>query len=385
MKHISHKKLQYEKIPQYVLVTAFLLFCIFTGYFSLKNYWDIKVSGVEATPDGYTKDNEFEENFNILLWNEDKYVEYYGLAAKWLKQPELNNTIKLKNGYLSEEREAYPAEVLKKNADDLLRTKQYLEERGTGLLYVQSPYKISKYDDQLPIGVSDYSNENMDLFLKHISENGIDNIDLRESFKEDGMDPYDYFFRTDHHWTAEAGFYAFTKIAEYAEASLGIEISDQVTDINNYNIENFEDWHLGSNGQRTGIHYGGIDDFHLISPKFDTAITNMNTGENGSYNDVLIERIVLEEESRAVYDICYGNSMGAYFHNPNASGDKTVILVSDSMGKVVAPFMILAFKNVYTIGYDLNQAKIEEINPDLVIYLPYHDNIVGDNYYNIFK
>ena len=108
-----------------------------------------------------------------------------------------------------------------------------------------------------------------------------------------------------------------------------------------YVIENYEDWHLGSNGQRTGIRYGGIDDFHLMVPSFETNITNNYTGETGSYQDVLIERAVLEQESRAVYDICYGNSMSGYFYNPNAVNDKTVVLVSDSMGKVVAPFVIL--------------------------------------------
>ena len=238
-------KIQYDKIPQYVLTTAFLIFCICTGYFSLKNYWDIKVSGVEATPDGYVAENAFEENFNILLWNEKKYVEYYGLVANWMKQPKLNNTIKLKNGYLTEEREAYSDEILKKNADDLLMTKKYLEEKGAKLLYVQSPYKISKYYNQLPAGIADYSNDNMDRFLKYINENGIATIDLRDSFQEDGMDLYEYFFSTDHHWTAEAGFYAFTQIAEYAENELGIEVGDLVTNLDNYHIENFEDWHLG--------------------------------------------------------------------------------------------------------------------------------------------
>ena len=119
MKNNFRNKLCYEKIPQYILVIAFLMFCILTGYYSLKNYWDIQKSGVEATHDGYVKGNAFEENFNILLWNKDKYVEGYGLAAKWMKQPKLNNTIKLKNTYLTEEREAYSQELLKKNADDL--------------------------------------------------------------------------------------------------------------------------------------------------------------------------------------------------------------------------------------------------------------------------
>lgn len=385
MKQGLFKNFQYEKIPQYLLVIGFLSFCICTGYFSLKNYGEIKMSGVEATPDGYTIDNEFEENFNILLWNEDKYVEYYGLAAKWLGQPELNNTLKLKNGYLSEKRDAYSDDVLKKNADDMLRLKQYLEERGSKFLYVQSPYKISKYNEQLPIGITDYSNHNMDKFLEYVSANGIDIIDMRECFREDGLDTYDYFFKTDHHWTSEAGFYAFTKIAEYAENVLETEIEPKVKSLDSYNIENLENWYLGSNGQRTGVQYGGIDDFHFISPKFETAITNLYTGETGNYTDILIERIVLEEKSRAVYDICYGNSMSGYFANPLVANDKKVIFISDSMGKVVAPFMILSFQEVFTSGYSLTAETIESVDPDLVVYLSYHDNIKGDNYFNIFK
>lgn len=99
----------------------------------------------------------------------------------------------------------------------------------------------------------------------------------------DNLDAYDYFFKTDHHWTSEAGFYAFTKIAEYAENVLETRVDPKVRNLDNYNVENFEEWYLGSNGQRTGIHYGGIDDFHFISPKFETAIANLNTGETGNY------------------------------------------------------------------------------------------------------
>ena len=108
MKLFSGKKPDLAKLPENILAVAFFLFLILTGYYSLKNYWDVRVSGVTETADGFSVENDFESNFNILLWHEDKYVEYYGLAAKLLGQPELNEVVKLKNGYLSGVEELVP-------------------------------------------------------------------------------------------------------------------------------------------------------------------------------------------------------------------------------------------------------------------------------------
>ena len=380
MKLFSGKKINPAKLPENILAVSFFLFIIFTGYYSLKNYWDVRVSGVTETADGFSVENDFESNFNILLWHEDKYVEYYGLAAKLLGQPQLNEVVKLKNGYLSGTEELVPEENLKQNADNLLKLQQYMEARGGSLLYVQTPFKISKFDDELPAGIEDYSNRNIDTFMECLTENGVNTIDIRQTMYEDGMNQYDYFFRTDHHWTPEAGFYTYGKIVDYVEQNLGITVDEQVKNLENYQIENYEDWHLGTNGQRTGIYYGGIDDFQLISPEFDTQLISIDTQMSGSYNEILIEDAVLKEESRAVYDIAYGNSIGHYFNNPNAANDARVIVVSDSMGKVVAPFLILSYKDVYTTGYDLNMQKIEEFDPDIVIYVTYPANIGGDNF-----
>ncbi len=380
MKLFPKKKLNPAKLPENILAVAFFLFIILTGYFSLKNYWDVRTSGVTETADGFSVENDFESNFNILLWQEDKYVEYYGLAAKLLGQPKLNEVVKLKNGYLSGVEELVPEENLKNNADNLLKLQQYLEGRGSTLLYVQTPYKINKFDNELPAGIEDYSNQNIDTFMNYLTENGVNTIDIRQTMYEDGMNQYDYFFRTDHHWTPEAGFYAYGKIVDYVEKKLGIDVDEQVKSLENYQIDNYKDWHLGTNGQRTGIYYGGIDDFQLISPLFDTQLINMDTQVSGSYHEILIEDAVLKEESRAVYDIAYGNSIGHYFHNPNAANDARVIVVSDSMGKVVAPFLILAYQDVYTTGYDLTTQKIEEFNPDIVIYVTYPANIGGDSF-----
>lgn len=371
----SDKKPKPERIPESILTILFFVFIFLTGGYSLKNYWDIRVSGVTETHDGFSLEKGFQDNFNILLWNKDYYVEYYGLAASLLGQPELNEVIKLNNGYLSSVEAEVSKSQLEQDALDLVRLKEYLEDRGSRLLYVQSPFKIDKYDESLPLGVEDYSNRNLDYFLECLEKENVDVIDVRQEMHDDGLNQYEYFFRTDHHWTPEGGFYAFDKITEYIGGNYGITVDEQVRDLENYRIDNYKNWHLGTNGQRVGMFYGGIDDFHVISPDFDTQITNVDTQVSGSYYDILIEDAVLKEKSTATYDIAYGNSIGGHFYNPNALNDAKVIVVSDSMGKVVAPFLILAYREVYTTGYDLSKQVLDEYQPDVVIYITYPANV----------
>ncbi len=63
-------------------------------------------------------------------------------------------------------------------------------------------------------GLECYSNKNADLFLKRISEAGVNTIDLREYILQDGLDIRKMFYRTDHHWVTCSGLWAAGKIAE---------------------------------------------------------------------------------------------------------------------------------------------------------------------------
>jgi len=385
MKLFSDKRPEMKRIPESMLAVLFFVFIFLTGGYSLKNYWEVRVSGVTETQDGFSLEKEFPDNFNILLWNKEYYVEYYGLVAGVLKQPELNEVIKLNNGYLSSVEAEVSKSQLERDALDLIRLKEYLENRGSHLLYVQAPFKIDKYDESLPLGVEDFSNRNLDYFLECLDKNNVDVIDIRQTMHDDGLNQYEFFFRTDHHWTPEGGFYAYDKITEYIEENYGITVDAQVRDLENYRIDNYENWHLGTNGQRVGIYYGGIDDFHMISPEFDTQIINMDTQVSGSYRDILIEDAVLKEKSAATYDIAYGNSIGGHFYNPNAINDARVIVVSDSMGKVVAPFLILSYREVYTTGYDLAKQALDEYQPDVVIYITYPANVSAGGCFHVLE
>lgn len=287
----------------------------------------------------------------------------------------MNKVVRLENGYLLTTFDHVPDEVLHEYADATVKLRDYLKNRGTELVYVTTPYTSSKYDTQLPAGIEDYGNDNIDRFLEMIDDAGIDNIDIREKMHDDGIDQYGMMYKTDHHWTTEAGLYVYGIIEDYIVKKTGCNVDNRVADIGNYNVTKYEKWHLGSGGQRTGIYYAGIDDFDLILPKFDTRISNGSSV--GSMQDMMINMAPLVNKdytSRYIYDDVFGKTFGNFI-NENCGNDIRILLISDSFGKVVIPYLSMGF---YQLDFVLDENTavitpelIEEYDPDIVVMLYY--------------
>lgn len=293
-----------------------------------------------------------------------------------------NDVIKLNNGYLS----FY--EHQKINSDEsvsnILEFNNFLEEREIPLLYIQAPYKISKYDNQTPIGIKAYNNENADDYLKKISKVGIDNIDLRELIKKDGIEHYSMFFKTDHHWTPKAGLWAFEKIAKELNLNYGFDIDKKLWNKENYNVQTYENCFLGSQGKRTGIYYAGLDDFDIITPKFETDfefnIKSKNICRTGEFKETLLDLDYFENCLKTqdyfnsfVYDT-YINGDHGFVNIKNKKNDsgKKILLIKDSFSCVVAPFLAQGCSNLDIV--DLRQSDsidlkeyMDNNEPDIVI------------------
>lgn len=207
--------------------------------------------------------------------------------------------------------------------------------------------------------------------------------DLREEMHEDGINQYDMMYKTDHHWTTHAGFYAYTKIATWLEQELNCVVDDTVKSFDSYTVERYPEWLLGSRGQRTGIYYAGIDDFDLIKPNFETNL--IRKGVSGTFDDVVINTDLLATRNFSLgspYDYVLGDSLND-FKNPNALNDKSILVVTDSMGKAVNPFLILSFGEIRRINpLDSNMITaelIEEYDPGAVVFLYYITTLFNES------
>lgn len=327
-----------------------------------------------------------------VLQNKGTYINFNGLMAKILDQPEMNERIKLKNGYLS----STGVSLSKENMNIVFENFRYLHEKqtekGDDFLFILAPSKNIDSDKLFPTGYSDTCEQDVTYLLDLLDEAGIPYLDLRSELKKDGISYEDAFFVTDHHWKPQTGFWAYTKILNELKNNNAISsVNTFYTDPNNYEFKIYENSFLGSQGRRTGKFYAGTDDFCVILPKFDTNISIYIEGETNNTGRF---------EERAYYDLSFLDEKNYFNHAPysiygrgdraltnwrneHAPEAKNVMMIGDSFGNVPFTLMSLYFSSCDELDMrhytdDFN-AHLENYNPDILLFLVNLEGMMSNN------
>lgn len=266
------------------------------------------------------------------------------------------------------------------------KLKDISEQNGAGFLYCNAPAK-GLYE-QVPSNISNYFKENLEAFLGGLQSSQVPVVNLSDALKSHGVKDSEIFYYTDHHWNARSGFIATTAICEELSERYGFEFNKQYTDLNNYNIAYYPNWFLGSYGRKVGTYFTwhGADDFELITPLFETDMTEeqplKNQIRNGSFEETVL---FMEKMEKDYYNkSTYSTYSGGDFHlqimknNLNPSGKK-ILLVRTSFACVVAPFLALQTSELHICdmrdasfidGDKINlEEYIQKNKPDYVIVL----------------
>ncbi|MCR4739208.1 MAG: hypothetical protein K5886_02980 [Lachnospiraceae bacterium] len=366
-----------DKIRNCFGIAVFLLITAGLGLLSHRNLLRFYVNNEKDYNDWSPElGNKFETDMASTFYDKFGFVNLNGAISSLLGQPSMNGVVKLENGWLLTPMDYSSDETLLRYADATAKVNDYLKSREIPLVYVTTPYTSSGYDPKLPKGIYDHGNDNIDRFMEMLREEGVDTIDIRERMYEDGIDHYEMMYRTDHHWTTEAGLYAYGLLEDYIREKTGCIVDERISDINSYTVTKYEKWHLGSNGQRTGIYYSGIDDFDLILPDFETALTDQD-GNTGSMQDLMIDMEPLSDrdyKSRYTYDHVMKNTLGN-FTNLRSKNDIKVVFITDSFGRAVNQYLAMGFGQVvYVSDRDVSgftPAFIDAFDPDVVIMMYY--------------
>ena len=368
-----------------IFTGMFLVLVGITGILSFIRHMNSYISDVPVNNEWTAElGTKFETDLAANFFGKFSFVNLNGGIRRLLGQREMNGVVRLDNDRLIMPLEACPEEQLRQFARRTGAFGSYLKNRGTGLVYVSPPCSVSKYDPELPEGVEDHGNENIDRLLALLKEEGVDTIDIREKMRADGISHYDMMFKTDHHWKPEAGFYTYGILEKYIAEKTGCETDPRIADITNYTVTNYEKVFLGTRGKRTGQFFAGTDDFTLIEPDFATRVRN-SEGAEGSIPDFFIDKEPLRHrdyESGYVYDDVLG--WGAYigdYVNPDSVNDVRILIITDSFAKAVEPYLIMGFREVYcmldgTVG-NITPKVIEDYDPDMVIMLYYPEYVNG--------
>lgn len=296
-----------------------------------------------------------------------------------------STVVKTSSGYLANPRPLFEREGLKTRVDNLEEVYEYVKKSEAEFLYVMAPSK--GYELEYPSNVDDFTKENCNEFLSFLEAAGIPTLNLISKKTEQGISDEEMFFITDHHWRPEYGLWASGEICSELGRLYGFEYDKNISDISNYSIETYEDWFLGSQGKKVGSYFTslGRDDINIITPKFETSLTEEQPLKNHYREGTFSETVLYMEniETKDLYNLNpYVTYSGGDFReqiitNKLKSDGKTVLLIRDSFACAAAPFLSLNTGKLYVadvrddeyyVGNKINVYEyIDKIKPDYVI------------------
>ena len=328
-----------------------------------------------------------ESGVNENVYARTSYVNLFGLTSKLLNKRYIietnatNSVVKDNTGklqFVCFEVDTMPY------VEKIANVKSVLDEMGTPLLYVQTPLKMIDGYSEMPVGIIDHANSNTDTFMEQLADKGIETIDLRENISDEHLELSKLFYNTDHHWTTQTAFWAVGEVTKYLKENMGIDIDPNhfYTNEENYTSILYKDSFLGSQGRRVGKYYGGVDDYTLMLPNYETnySVTinksNASTHEEGTFEEAVVKYNLLNTDD--IFTNRYAAYFGADFpevivKNNLADNDMKVLIFKDSFGLPFSAFlstMVGETRLLDTRYYDGDvEEYIKAYNPDLVLYV----------------
>ena len=254
--------------------------------------------------------------------------------------------------------------------------KSAADAAGAESWFVCIPQKICTREKALGLsarGAVDYA-EQIDAYrMRTFEAAGYSVLDLHSAMHEKQSLHEQFFFKTDHHWTPEAGIWAAKKTAE------ALHIPVRKLDSMHFKPLVFFNMFLGSEGKRCGRLYCACEDMSVPIPQTDMQFTVCSTDDpdkTGSFEDVMLF-FKAYPKNEDVYDI---NPYGLILHGDHAyvsirnlqnPDGKRVLPIKDSFSNVIAPYLALVCGQVDLI--DIREFEgsaadwVRENKPDVVM------------------
>lgn len=279
-----------------------------------------------------------------------------------------DRVIKNENGYLIGSNAK--ADVMY-DEEQLIKLKGVCDNCNADFLYINYPAKLDNSDEWKIIGYKNPCKDDATQLIKKLDEKRIKTLNIRPLIYERWPDFYSAFYKTDHHWTSQAGFYAAQRIVNYLNDTFGYEMDSSLMDEKCWEHQYFREGWLGETGRSTSLTYSGLDDFVCIKPTFDTDISILHINgkeiKRGSFSSVLLDETVYCNEY-GYYDskswhysyIPYGTD-SIIIHNNALPKGKRVFLIKDSYSQVVIPFLAMCCSDIILWDMrDVHQTKLSE-------------------------
>lgn len=328
------------------------------------------------------------------FFGKEHFINLNGLFARWTGRTVYNEVSVLKNGML--DYESLKEVDMTSFANGVQAFDTFLNQHDISFVYVQAPNKSDLEDTLVRDGVQNFGNQNANALLRLLGEKQVTTLDLRPSITATPDMVEQYFYRTDHHWNTDGAFQAFGEILQYLSETFPEESFDlSLADTNNWKIDVYEDWFLGSRGKRVGIYFGGVDDLTVYTPDFETDmslyIPKHRAYYSGTFEETVIRSEYLDEPNyfeENPYCVDIGGDYPLVHHvNHLAQNDLKVLLIKDSFSLPLQSFLSTAVKELDVIDprYYTESTVAEYVaasQPDIVIMMTNPSMFSSPKYYS---
>lgn len=191
------------------------------------------------------------------------------------------------------------------------------------------------------------------------------------------------YFRTDHHWSSLGAYYAAQKFASVA----GLPFRD----LSEYE-KNVRPGYLGTMSTYTGQHpviMNNPEDFVVYKPKANYTATFYNQSfQNGFAHDIFFQ---FSDEHRSSWYSTFinGDAYAVQIQSDACSNGRKLLLVKDSYGNALIPFLLYSFEEVYVVDARKFQPKLQSFVAEHgitdVLFAESMLSMVGNDYINDLK
>ena len=211
----------------------------------------------------------------------------------------------------------------------------------------------------------------IDSLFFRLREGGVRYLDTRYMFFEQGTDPESVTLKTAFKMTGAATLAVFDALLESLEKDYSFVLDPDgfYRNRDNYEITTHAGFFIGEMGKETGPAFSGLDDFTVITPKFETNFTIDAIETNGRAFSAQGEasETILDPKALLFYNNYYWFYPQSYYAHTNLAWSKTintlrpdgpkVLLVHDFYSAEIAALLAPLCGELHTLASPQNQLE----------------------------
>ena len=266
-----------------------------------------------------------------------------------LGSTESNNVFMCKDNYLMENISKADAKKMENNYNSLTKLKQLYPNINMDFMLVPNAANIMS--DKLPLfAVTEDQNKQMDDFFKKIQSIGINQVDVRATFKNN-KEKIELYYHTDHHWTTDGAYLAYQDFAKKNKLNSNIKY-DALAVKNDFR---------GTLASKSGFTNGLNDMIKIYLPKEGQNYKNSVIFYSDTKEKTTEFYKLNNLKKKDTYTVFGGSNHPIYSIKTPVSSQRKLLLIKDSYANSFIPFLSQDYREIIVIDPRYFYDDISEI------------------------